>query len=55
MKRLINILCVIGAVVFMAAAITAEAHWIASTIWCLAGALMMAPYLRSTYEAETQR
>lgn len=52
MKRLINILCIIGAVIFMAAVVTAETHWITSLIWCLIGFVLIAPYLRMTYLAE---
>ena len=55
MRKLINILCLIGAVIFMAAVLTAETHWIASLVWCLIGSVLMIPYLRATYEAETQR
>lgn len=52
MKRIISILCAIGAIIFFAAVITAEADMIRSMKWILASALMMAPYLRVTYLRE---
>ena len=52
MKKLISISCVLGALIFFIAAITAETHLIKSMVWILASVLMMAPHMRMTYIRE---
>lgn len=54
MKHLINILCIIGVIIFMAAALTAETHMMTSAVWCVIGALLIAPHLRLTYLRESR-
>lgn len=55
MKRLIDVLAVLGFGLYVVAALTLEAHVMQSVITCLIGTVLMIPHLRSTYEAETQR
>lgn len=52
MRILIRLMCIIGSILFMYAAVTMETHWITSLIWCLIGFVLIAPYLRMTYLRE---
>lgn len=54
MKHLINLLCIIGVIIFMAAALTAETHMMTSAVWCVIGTLLIAPHLRLTYLRESR-
>lgn len=52
MKRLINLLCIIGSILFMYAAVTMETHWVSSLVWGLISFVLIVPYLRMTYLRE---
>lgn len=52
MRILIRLMCIIGSILFMYAAVTMETHWITSLIWCLIGFVLICPYLQMTYLEE---
>lgn len=54
MKRLVGLLCIIGVIIFVAAALTVETHMMTSAVWGVIGTLLMAPHLRLTYLRESR-
>lgn len=54
MRNLIRFMGIIGSIIFMAAVVTAETHWVASLVWSLIGFVMIAPYLQMNYIRERQ-
>lgn len=49
MKKVIDVLAVLGFGLYVVAALTLEAHAVQSLITCLIGTVLMIPHLRLTY------
>ena len=49
MKKLIDVLAVLGFGLYVVAALTLEAHVAQSLITCMIGTVLMVPHLRLTY------
>ncbi len=55
MKKLIDVLAVLGFGLYVVAALTLEAHVVQSLVTCLIGTVLMIPHLRLTYLKDTGR
>lgn len=54
MKKLIDVLAVLGFGLYVVAALTLEAHVVQSLVTALIGSVMMIPHCRITYLEETR-